>query len=105
MSKADSMDDVLASLESATALSADIVAAKNGSDAARERLAEPRTLRMKFPGSKQRAMGHALVIIEDLQLLGIEASREYEQQVLPPKDGLGAIHRIDIHVAGGASHE
>lgn len=98
----DTSDEAL-DLYSAAALSTNIISAKNGDAAARERLAEPRTLPMKFPGNRKRAMGHALVIIEDLEELGIEAEREYHEQLLPPKNGLGALNRIDIHIEGGDS--
>lgn len=94
------MSDPLSSLGSAVELSMDIVAAQDGSDEARERLAEPRTMEMKFPGSKDRAMGHALKIIEDLEELGINASREYHEVALSNDEG--TIHRIDIIVEGGA---
>lgn len=99
----DTVEDALEDLASAAGLSGDIVAAKNGSEASRERLAQPRTLKMEFPGNRERAMGHALVIIEDLEELGIEAEREYHEQVKPPlpEHNVGALHRIDIHVEGG----
>lgn len=90
--------EVLDDLKSATILSANIVSAKNGDEAARDRLAEPRTIPMEFPGNRQRAMGHALVIIEDLEELGIRARREYQDQVMEPNEYGDGIHRIDIVV-------
>lgn len=99
---ADSMEEALDDLHSAVVLSGDIISAKNGNEAARERLAEPRTLPMRFPGNQDRAMGHALVLIEDLEELGIEAEREYHEQVLPANEHAGALHRIDIHISGYA---
>lgn len=98
---ADSVEGAVENLHSAAALSTDIVAAKHGDEAARERLAEPRTLPMKFPGNRTRAMGHALVIIEDLEELGISAEREYHGVVL--ENEAGTLHRIDISVEGGDS--
>lgn len=94
------MSDALGKLGSAVKLSMDIVAAREGSDDARARLAEPRTMEMQFPGSEDRAMGHALKIIEDLEELGINASREYQEVAL--SNDAGTIHRINIIVEGEA---
>lgn len=82
-------------LQEMTHLSMNIVTAKKGNQQSLEELQEPRTVEGEFAGNRTRAMGHALVITEDLEELGIEASREY---VEPTEFG----HRIDIHIEGGS---
>lgn len=54
---------------------------------------EPRTLEGQFPGNRNRAMGHALSLIEDLHEAGIPARREYVGKM----DNFD-LHRIDIHI-------
>ena len=58
---------------------------------------EPRTLQGEFPGSKTRAMGHALEVVELAAEHGIDAEREYIGEM----DDYD-LHRIDIHIEGGS---
>lgn len=88
------LEEAMNDLKEMTHLSMDIVTAKKGDERSLEELQEPRTVEGEFPGNRDRAMGHALVIEEDLEELGISAEREY---VEPTDHG----HRIDIHIAGG----
>lgn len=77
---------------------ADIVAAERGDERKLEELQQPRTIEAEFPGNRTRAMGHALVTVEKLEGLGIEAEREYVGEVEDFPH-----HRINIHIAGGDS--
>lgn len=65
-------------------------------DAANDSLStEPRTLEGVFPGSRDRAMGHALRVSEIAYENGLSARREYVEE---RDDGM---HRIDVHIEGG----
>lgn len=58
---------------------------------------EPRTLQGIFPGTRTRAMGHALSAVEMIEEEGIEAEHEHVEQLRTDPE----FHRIDVHVAGG----
>jgi hypothetical protein len=57
---------------------------------------EPRTLEGEFPGSRDRAMGHARRVVEIAEENGLDADVEYVEQE-------GDFHRIDVHIEGGES--
>lgn len=57
---------------------------------------EPRTVRGTFPGSKTRAMGHALEVVEIVEDHDLEAEREY----IGPVEGRDS-HEIHVHIEGG----
>ena len=65
---------------------------------------EPRTLDGYFPGNKTRAMGHALAVVEMAEEHGIDAEREYidevgyDESLDIDKDR----HKILIHLNGGS---
>ena len=54
---------------------------------------EPRTLQGEFAGSKTRAMGHALEVVEMAAENDLDAEREYIGEM----DDFD-LHRIDIHI-------
>ena len=59
---------------------------------------EPRTIHGDFPGSKDRAMGHALEVVRIAEEAGLEAEREYVGQ----GDEYENQHLINIHIEGGS---
>lgn len=59
---------------------------------------EPETIVATFPGSRTRAMGHALALIERLESHDVEAEREYIEE----SDEFEDEHIIAIHIEGGA---
>jgi len=53
----------------------------------------PRTIKGEFPGSRTRAMGHALEVVKMCNEDGVDAEREYIGEVEDFD-----LHRIDIHI-------
>lgn len=90
----DKVADTANQLQDAVELSMLIVTALNGDSTSQERLealaADGHVVTGEFPGSRQRALGHALKYVEDLEELGIDARREYVDET-----EFG--HRVDIH--------
>lgn len=68
---------------------------------------EPRTLTGEFPGNKTRAMGHALAVVEIAEEHGIDAEREYIDEVGYPEivDTDDELHKILIHLNGGSPEQ
>ena len=54
---------------------------------------EPRTLEGSFPGSKTRALGHALEVVKIASENDLDAEREYIGKMNEYD-----LHRIDIHI-------
>lgn len=115
-SKEEQMTDVFEDLQDATGLSLSIVTLKNAyegdyTELSRQNqrlyneLAQSRTVEGEFPGSRQRAMGHALVYIEDLAELDIDAEREYighsDFYIEHQEDMSDELHRVNIHIEPG----
>jgi hypothetical protein len=99
MAQDDTTTEILADLADSVSLSLDVVAAKNGNQAALERLHESRTVEKEFPGTRERAMGHALELIDDFHELGIDAELKYGGVSLETDEV--TLHRIDIIISGG----
>jgi hypothetical protein len=70
-----------------------VISAKHGNEDARQQLLSRDRFEFAFPGSRDRAMGGALAVVEKLEEASIEAEREYVEEV-------GDYHRIDIVIIG-----
>ena len=65
---------------------------------------EPRTLEGYYPGDKTLAMGYALATVEMAEENGLDAEREYIDEVGYPEelDIDKERHKILIHIEGGS---
>lgn len=68
-----------------------------------ESIETPQTVAGEFPGSKARAMGGALELVEQLEEAGYSAEREYVgvsfENPDAPKGYASTLHRIDVHIS------